>query len=195
MKRKEIEKAIDGGFRILSEVFPLKSNLYFPLIYSTLVWALEKQEEWEEKIFSWEIWPDPGFVRTKPDAFILNFFGNNKSLALNFKEEVKEKDLKTLRKSFECLYPILGLKDPFLSCLFFEELKSEDYKKIVDNFEKRLYQAKRQLKTLKARPDLILRLKNFAFNASSLGLNILSQSKVQSAVVGLVKKAMKEKDE
>jgi len=62
------------GVEILDELLPLKSWLYFPLLYSACVWAVRRVFDYRERILAWQVWLDPEFVRTKPDGFVLDFF-------------------------------------------------------------------------------------------------------------------------
>lgn len=187
MKKSPLEKIVEGGVRFLSEFFPLKTNLYFPLIYSSLVWIIRRTKEWKEKIFSWKVWPDPRFIKAKPDEFVLSFFKNNPALSKTYEDDIKEENLKSLREAFSRLYPIIGLEDPFLSALFLEELESGDFRKVVKEFDRRVTQAKEDIDAIKDKSKLLDGLKKFAGEIVSLNLDLISQAKIQKTIADLIK--------
>jgi len=84
-----------------------------------------------------QLWLEPDAIKTKPDAFILNFFENHNGLQKAYTKEIQEKDFKVLRPAFNALYPVIGLEDPFLQALFKPELDSQNYRKIAGEFKKR----------------------------------------------------------
>jgi len=74
MGKSSLEKVVEKGIGFLSKIFPLKTYLYFPLLYASFIWAIKRVKEWKEEIFSWKVWLDPDRIEMKPDEFILNFF-------------------------------------------------------------------------------------------------------------------------
>lgn len=195
MKTVTLERIIKDGIRFLSEFFPLKTHLYFPLLYASFAWAIRREKEWKEKIFSWKVWLEPGIVKEKPDEFILNFFKRHHAMNRAYQSEIKERDLEVLRKAFSSLYPILGLEDPFLSALFHQELESGNFRKIVKEFEKKVSQAKTDIEAAESEPRLIKGLKTFAEEMASLNLDLISQTEIQKMVEAAVKGKIKEKNE
>lgn len=191
MKKSALEKVIENGVHFLSEFFPRKSYLYFPLLSASVLWAVRRRKEWKEKILSWKVWLEPDLISTKPDEFILNFFINDKNLSKIYQGEIERMELEPLRKDFARLYPILGLEDPFLSSLFAQELESKDYKKIVKDFEQRVSQAKKDMGSIKDKERLLRGLKSLADEAFSLHLELLSQAKLRKIIADFVKKNIK----
>jgi len=112
-----------------------------------------------------------------------------------YEAEIKKKDLVSLRKNFFRLYPIIGLEDPFLSALFYEELKSGDFEKIVKEFEERVNQAEKDIEAFNGKLKLLEGLKSFANEMVSLNLDLFSQDKVQDIFAGLIKKSLMKNDE
>ena len=100
-----------------------------------------------------------------------------------------------MREAFTRLYPILGLRDPFLSALFHEEIESGDYRRIVSGFKEKVKQAEKDIETLESQPSLLKGLKTFADQMLSLNLDLISQDKVQTVLADLIKKQIGEKDE
>lgn len=195
MKKASLEKIIENGIRFLSELFPLKAHLYFPLLNATLVWAIKRTSEWKEKIFSWKVYLEPDFIKVKPDEFILSFFKINKALSKAYQAEIKEKNFEALREAFRCLYPILGLEDPFVSALFRKELESGDFRKIVEEFDAKVSKAKNDIEAIKSTSRLLKGLKTFAEEMLSLNVDLLSQPKIQKMIVAEVKAHFEEKNE
>jgi hypothetical protein len=195
MTDKPVEKVIKNAVKLLREIYPQSAYLYFPLLSTALVWAVRRPEEWEKSIFSWQVWPDPDYIRTKPNDFILEFFNSRPSLKEAYSEEIKHKDWKTLRAVFIRLYPILGLNDPFLMALFKEELEAEDYPKIVLEFDSRVGKAKQDIRAVEANDRLLAGLKAFGEELASLLTAILAESDVQRSLQEILEEHLKGKNE
>lgn len=195
MSTTAVEKAIDKGIKFLSEFIPLKTYLYFPLLYSSLFWIIKRPGEWKKQIFSWKVFPAPEFIKAKPDEFILNFFEENQGLYKTYEAEIKDREMETLREAADCLYPILGLEDPFLSVLFAQELEAEDFRKIVEEFNERVSQALNDIEAVEEEPRLLKALKAFADEIASLGGDLISQDKILKMFADLLKKKTKKKDD
>ena len=190
MKKSQLEKVVRSGVDFLSEFFPKESALYFPLLSATIVWALRRVRDWKEKVLSWKIWIDPGYIEAKPDEFVLEFFKNHPSLSQSFEQEIQKREMETLREAFSCLYPILGLEDPFLTALFAQELDCGDYRKIVRDFPQRVRQARENIEATEEE-HLLEGLKSIGEEAASLQLEILSQTKLRRLIAAIVKENLK----
>jgi len=195
MKDSPLEQFIKNGVSALEKALPKQKYLYFPLLYSTLFWVMRKPGEWKEKIFSWKIWANPGRIRIKPDEFILFFFDLHKDLSFQYMEELEKKDLRTLRKAFRYLYPVVGLSDPFLTALFHEELKDHDYARIVSEFPERVAKAVSEIESANSRSRLVLGLMATLDNLASLSAYLLKQSPSRMAISGLVKKYLEQNND
>ena len=108
MAEPKIEKIVEGAVRLLEEILPENTTLYFPLLSATFTWIVRKEKEWKEKILEWQIWPDPDIVKTKSNDFILNFYSSHPDLCKHFKIALEKKDYEQLRKNFSSLYPLSG---------------------------------------------------------------------------------------
>ena len=195
MAKKSFEKVVQGGIRFISLFFPQARYLYFPLLSAALVWAVESSREWKAKIFSWEVWLDPHFVKVKPDEFILSFFRDHPGLSQTFAEEIRNSDLSALRKLFYSLYPVIGLQDPFLSSLFHQEMGSEDYRAIVREYDKRVAQAVVDIESLDDSGKFLDGLESIAREMASFGADMITQTSVQSALAAIIKKETSEPKE
>jgi hypothetical protein len=187
MEKKSFEQVIEDGVRLLERYIP-QTYLYFPLLSSAIVWAIRRRKEWEEKIFAWEVWIEPESVKEKPSGFVVSFFKNHPALSWTFAKELDKNDIASLRDAFRCLYPVVGLEEPFLSALFQAEVKSEDYRKIVRDFEARVRRAKRDMDAVKGHSGLLRDLKVFAEEMVSFGKDYLLEKDVQKAVAEILKK-------
>jgi len=195
MEKKSVDNLVKRVVSVFAELFPQRTYLYFPLISATLVWALRRPEEWREQIFSWAVWPDPEFIPTKPDSFILSFFESNPDLTRTYRDELRKKQLLALREAFLRLYPILGLEDPFLVALFREELEAKKFREIVQGFESKVNQAKAGIDALKSRPKLAEALKTLSKELAALSAALLSQTDVQKALAQMVKTQIEKTDD
>lgn len=195
MRQVPLQKIVEDGIRFLSEIFPLKTYLYFPLLNASAIWAAKRLDEWREQIFSWKVWLEPDTLLTKPDEFILNFFQNTPCLGKAFQAEIQSKDMKALRRAFVCLFPVVGLEDPFLTALFHQELESGDFRKIVEEFSARASQARHDIKAAEPDPRFFKGLKAFRDEVCSLGADLILQAEIQKMVAASLKRLMRKKDE
>jgi hypothetical protein len=184
MAKKSFEKIVQEGIRFVARFFPQSQYLYFPVLSAALVW------EWREKIFSWEVWLDPSFVKVKSDDFVLNFFSLHSGLAEAFAEEIKTKDMTALRELFYSLYPIIGLEDPFLSGLFHQELASQNYRAIVQQYDIRVAQAIVDIEAVEEKGRFIAGLEAIAREMASFGADMITQASVQRALAEIIKKEL-----
>jgi hypothetical protein len=190
MAKKSLEIIVQEGIRFLARFFPQSQYLYFPLLSAALVWAIKSSREWRENIFSWEVWLDPSFVEVKPDGFILDFFTHHTGLAHAFDREIKAADMTVLRKHFYYLYPIVGLEDPFLSGLFQQELASQDYRAVVQDYDRRVAQAVVDIEALEEKGKFMDGLEAIAREMASFGTDMITQASVQRALFEVIKKEL-----
>ncbi len=191
MKETTLEKIVEKGISFLSKIFPLKSYLHFPLLSAAVFWGIRRATEWKKEILSWQVYLDPERIEVKPSEFVLNFFRKHPVLNKIYKAEMRKKekkDLETLRVAFNKLYPILGLEDPFLSALFYKELKSSDFKKIVKEFEEKVSRAEKDIEAFEGKSRLLEGLETVAEEAASLSIELMSKDEVQEVVANTIKK-------
>jgi hypothetical protein len=188
---KLVEKIIKNAIKLLRKIYPQSAYLYFPLLSTAIVWAVRRPKEWEERVFSWQVWPDPDYIQAKPDDFVLEFFTSHPRLKNEYSEEIERNDWKTLRSVFIRLYPIFGLEDPFLKALFREEIESWDFSRIVLEFDSRVERAKKDIQAIKNNPKLLAGLKAFGEEMASLLTTILAESDVQRSLQDILAEQLK----
>jgi len=195
MKETKIDELVENAVEILSEFVPAKTGLYFPIISSALIWLINRHEDWKKSIYSWQVWPDPDFLKNKPDEFVLDFFIQKDALKEYFRTQIEARDMDFLRNAFDYLYPLFGLKDPFLSALFSEEIKSKDFKKIIIEFDEKLDQAKQAVTPLKGNKAFAQSMGKAIKKIGAFCVGLLSQEEVQEIVAEIVKKKIKKQGE
>jgi len=188
MNKKGVEAVLGRGVEILDGFLPLKSWLYFPVLYSACVWAVRRVFDYRDRILAWQVWLDPEFVRTKPDEFVLHFFAGHEALSKAYSDELARGDSRTLRAAFPALYPIFGLEDAFLKALFKSEIGAADYRAIVVEFAFRTSKARDDIQPAASNPDFWKALELVGMEAASLGLHLLKDEDVQNMIIALVKK-------
>jgi hypothetical protein len=195
MAKKSFEKIVQEGIRFIARFFPHSQYLYFPLLSAALVWAIKSSQEWREKIFSWEVWLDPSFVKMKPDEFIFDFFVDHPGLSSVFTQEIAARDLPALREIFSSLYPIVGLEDPFLSGLFHQELSARDYRSIVQQYDIKVAQAIVDIEAVEDREKLLDGLETIAREMASFSSEMITQSSVQRALAEIIIKELGKRED
>jgi len=188
MTKKSFEKIVQEGVRFIARFFPQSRYLYFPLLSAALVWAIKSSMEWREKIFSWEVWLDPSFVKVKSDEFILSFFSDHADLSRAFAEEIRTEDMHALRKLFYNLYPIIGLEDPFLSGLFHQELASQNYRDIAEQYDIKIAQAIVDIEAVEEKGRFLEGLEAIAREMASFSADLITQTSVQRALAEIINK-------
>jgi len=179
MEEKKLVSFLQQTKKILSDFFPLNSVALFPLMYSSLVWALNRKAEIKTKVLELEVWLDPDILKNKADEFVLNFFESRPGLREAYAEELSKKDLKGLKAAFKFLYPVVGLEDPFLENLFSLELREGNYRRLGDDFESRLSRALSEIQAARARPEFWKRLKTICGEFLNLCWSLMTEAEVR----------------
>ena len=191
MTKRDLEKALKSGLLLLSELLPDKAYLYGPLLYSTAMWAVRRPAAWRDNILAWRIWPQPDAILIKPDEFILYFFRSHDGLAKAYREDIEKKNIAPLRLAFGCLYPVLGLKDPFLEALFQMEINKGDFDSLIRDFDSRLSRARKDIEALPRR-RLFRILGSFAEDVLDLGITLMDETKVRNTLAVMLRKTLGE---
>jgi hypothetical protein len=187
MSKADVEAALARGVDVLNRFVSLKSWVLFPVLYSACVWAVRRIFDYRERILAWQVWLDPEFVRTKPDAFVLAFFSGHEALGREYAAEIAGRDLRVLRAAFPALYSIFGLEDAFLKALFRAEIESSDYRGIVVEFAARTAKARDDIRPAAADPEFWKVLAMIGMEAASLGLHLLQDEEVLDMISALVR--------
>lgn len=194
MDKKRAEHVLDSGVKILADIMPLHTYLYFPLLYSICVWAVRRIFDLRERVFAWQVWLDPGMVETKPEAFVLNFFQGHVGIRQAYAAELEARDMTALNKAFKALYPVCGLEDAFLLALFKEELEAEDYRKIAAEFEERARRAIDDVKPASEVPEFWRGLQGFGMDMARIGIHVMSDAQVRKLILDRIRKRVKSED-
>ncbi len=194
MDKKRAEHVLDSGVKILADIMPLHTYLYFPLLYSICVWAVRRIFDLRERVFAWQVWLDPGMVETKPEAFVLNFFQGHVGIRQAYAAELEAKDMTALNIAFKALYPVCGLEDAFLLALFKEELEAEDYRKIAAEFEERARRAIEDVKPASEVPEFWKGLQGFGMDMARIGIHVMSDAQVRKLILERIRKRVKTED-
>ncbi len=194
MDKKRAEHVLDNGVKILADILPLKTYLYFPLLYSICVWAVRRIFDLRERVFAWQVWLDPGMIETKPEAFVLNFFQGHIGIREAYAAELAAKDMTALNTAFKALYPVCGLEDAFLLALFKEELEADDYRKIAAEFEERARRAIDDVKPASEVPEFWKGLQGFGMDMARIGIHVMSDAQVRKLILERIRKRVKTED-
>ena len=194
MDKKRAEHVLDNGVKVLAEFLPMKTYLYFPVLYSICVWAVRRIFDLKERVLAWQVWLEPGMVESKPDAFILNFFERTEGVREAFAEEVGGKDVAALRKAFAGLYPVCGLEDAFLLALFQEDLEAGEFRKIADEFGERAARAIEDIKPAGSGQEFWRGMQSVGMEMARLGIHVMSDAQVRKIILDRIRKKVK-KDE
>lgn len=194
-KKRAFEDIVQDGIQFIAQFLPKATYLYYPLLSAAVVWVIKRHKEWREKILSWNVWASPSAVRVKSDEYVLNFFKKNPDLRAAFREEIKTENIASLRKSFLSLYPIVGLEDPFLCALFYQEMEEGNYRKIEEEFKERVSKAVQDIEALDEKSKLLEGLESIAKELASLSSDMITQKSVQKVLAEIIKQEMAKKND
>jgi hypothetical protein len=194
MDKKRAEHVLDSGVKILADIMPLKTYLYFPLLYSICVWAVRRIFDLRERVFAWQVWLDPGVIETKPETFVLNFFQGHLGIREAYSAELAAKDMAALNTAFKALYPVCGLEDAFLLALFKEEIEADDYRKIAAEFEARARLAIEDVKPASEVPEFWRGLQGVGMDMARIGIHVMSDAQVRKLILDRIRKRIKTED-
>jgi hypothetical protein len=192
MEEKKLISFLQETVKILGDFFPVNSLALFPLIYSSLIWALSRQTQIKTKVFELKVWLEPEMLENKPDDFVVSFFESKPELKEVYSEELSRKDLKALKNAFKVLYPLVGLEDPFLEKLFSEELSLGQYRQIVDDFENRLSKALSEIKAAQAKTKFWAELEKISGEFLNLGWSLMTEVEVRKQLRQILERVGKE---
>jgi len=190
---ERFEQVLKNAIKVLEDILPKKTYLYFPLLFSMLFWLAKRKKDWKNRVTAWTVWADPGRIRIKPDAFVLFFFDFHEKLAAEFHRELETKNMRTLRKAFVALYPLIGLSDPFLCGLFHEELIQDNFRKIIQVSKTRIQQAKEDLAPAKSENRILDALGRTALEAESFLEELLNYTESRDVLAEMIKGILEER--
>ena len=118
----------------------------------------------------------------------------NVSSQHTFAEEIDARNMPALRKFFYSLYPIIGLEDPFLSGLFHQELSSQNYRGIAQEYDVKVAQAIDDIEAVEEKGRFMEGLEAIAREMASFCTDMITQTSVQSALAEIINRELN-KDE
>jgi len=195
MDEQSFDRLVNNTLKILKELLPTQEYLYLPLLSRALVWALNRYAHRREELMATPVWPLPQSIKVKSDEFVIDFFRSHPQLKHEFAAELEKRDMPSLRLAFDCLYPVVGLEDPFLTGLFASQLEKGEYRSIVSNFPQKLAQAKRDLEQVSVPGRLNQALEDFEEDIRELVVDLSSESEVRQSLIKLLKQALKKSQE
>jgi hypothetical protein len=190
MAIRSLDKAVSNALKILKEVLPEQDYLYLPLLCRALVWGIRRYLHHQEELMAAPVWPLPARIKVKSDEFVVDFFRTHPGLRQEFAAELANKDLGKLRQVFDCLYPLLGLNDPFLTALFAPELERSEYRLIVNSFQEKLKRARRDLAAVSSREKLKIALTTFQKDVVEMVVDLSSEAEVRQSLIKLLQKSL-----
>ncbi|MGC8745124.1 MAG: hypothetical protein ACP5SQ_00665 [Candidatus Saccharicenans sp.] len=182
MEENKLVVFLQQSVKILQYFLPLDSLSFFPILYASLIWAFDRQFNFQAKVLELEVWLEPDILKSKSNEFILAFFNSNERLKAAYAKELAENNMMSLRLDFEVLYPVIGLQDPFLEKLFSRELEQGNYRGLVNDFDFRLNQALSEIMVAGSQPQFWNELGKIGQEFLSLGWDLLNKADVRAEI-------------
>lgn len=182
MDVRKFQSAVDELLSVIGRLVNLKAFPYLPIIYSSLFYFIRKRSAYRQAVRAMPAGPRSRRVANKPKKFVDDFLQREAPFALN------EPDPRRRRKIFGRLYPVLGLRDPFLISLFRERLDRHDLQTIVDEFDKRLRTALDQIPAPRSSPDFWQALDTFVETAAGLTIDLAREREIQDLIIARAKR-------
>ncbi len=181
MDTKQFRSLVDELLAVIGKIVDVKAFPFLPVIYSSLFYFVEKGAAYRKAVLERPVGPATRRVTSKPQAFVDDFLKGNAAFALS------EQDPSRRRWIFARLYPMIGLRDPFVSALFRVELDSGDLRKIVDDYDSRVAAAMAAIPFPRNEPRFWEALDSFVQTASGLTIDLARESKVQDLILARIR--------
>ncbi|MCP5046140.1 MAG: hypothetical protein GY940_03145 [bacterium] len=164
----------------MTDFVPATSSDFHPVCFATARFLLSEPYRWETLMIDWPKLPQ---VEKPAESQLLDFFKSTKGMPLSFRKELKEKNLDTLYKAYNLLYPICVTKDEFLTSVFRDDISARRYKKIFKQSEKKLDRVTGTINVMKKDKSFIQLMQQFTKDLSGFSLTLINNNKLLDQVV------------
>ena len=182
MDIKKFQSAVDELLGVVGRLVNLQAFPYLAIIYSSLFYFIKKGSAYRQAVRAMPAGPRSRRVSNKPMKFVDDFLQREAPFAL------KEPNPRLRRKIFARLYPVLGLRDPFLVSLFRDRLDHHDLQTLVDEFDTRLRAALDQIPAPRSSPNFWASLDSFVESAAGLTIDLAREREIQDLIIARAKR-------
>lgn len=182
MEIKKFQSAVDELLAALGKVVNVKAFPYLPVIYSSLLYFLNKGSAYRKAVRAIPVGPRSRPVRNKSKQFIEAFLTAHAPFA------AQNGDERERRRVFVRLYPVVGLRDPFLAALFRDELDRGDTETIADEYDDRVRSALEQIPPARGEPRFWEAMDSFVETASGLVTDLARERQIQDLIIARVRR-------
>lgn len=185
MDAKKFQKVLDEVLDALALVVNVRSFPFFPVLYASLFHFVRKGAAYRKAVRELPAGPRSRIVTNKSQRFIDDFLRRN---AAQF---ASEPDPKSRKRAFVRLYPLLGLRDPFLSTLFRDELAAGDHERIVAELDERVRAAVDAIPAPASSPTFWKAMDAFVQTSAGLAIELVRERDVQELILDRVKRFLR----
>ncbi len=187
MDSRKFQGLVDEVLGVLGKIVNLKAFPFLPVIYSSLFYFVKRGEVYRNAVRAIPAGPRSRVVANKSKRFVDDF------LAQQAPSNLEVSDERARRRAFSRLYPVLGLRDPFLLALFRDEIDAGDLQTVVDEFDTRVREAIAEIPAPRSDPAFWRALDAFVRASAGLAINLAREREIQDLIIKRVKQYLKER--
>ncbi|MEW6363975.1 MAG: hypothetical protein AB1714_04985 [Acidobacteriota bacterium] len=187
MDSRKFQALVDEVLGVLGKIVNLKAFPFLPVIYSSIFYFVKRGEAYRNAVRAIPVGPRSRIVINKSKRFVDDF------LAQHAPSVLAGSDARGRRRAFSSLYPVLGLRDPFLLALFRDEVDSGDLQIVVDSFDTRVHEALAEIPAPRSDPAFWRALDAFVRASAGLALNLAREREIQDLIIKRVNQYLKER--
>lgn len=166
---------LDDHLKSMSDFIPMKDKNFHAICFATGRFLLSEPYRWESLMGKWFEAPK---VAEPGKEELLEFFKNTKGLPLSFRKELETEDWDTLYKGYEILYPILVLKNEFLSSIFREDIRFRRFKKVFRQHKRKIKKVKEFVDKVKGNKEFLELMRKFTKDLEGYSLTLINNKKL-----------------
>lgn len=166
---------LDDHLKSMSDFIPMKDKNFHAICFATGRFLLSEPYRWESLIGKWF---NPPEVAKPGEGELLDFFKNTVGLPLSFRKELQTGDLDTLYRAYEILFPILILKDEFLSSIFREDIRARRFKKVFRQYSRKIKKVKEFVDGVKDNEEFLELMRKFTKDLEGFSLTLINNKKL-----------------
>lgn len=166
---------LDDHLKSMSDFVPMKDKNFHAICFATGRFLLSEPYRWETLIEEWFEAPE---VAKPGKEEMLEFYKNTKGLPLSFRKELETGDLDTLYKAYEILFPIIVLKNEFLSSIFREDIRARRFKLVFRQHKRRIKKVKEFVDGVKNNKEFLELMRKFTKDLEGFSLTLINNKKL-----------------
>jgi hypothetical protein len=166
---------LDDHLKCMSDFISVKDKNFHAICFATGRFLLSEPYRWETLMEKW--FESPEVVKPEKEE-MLAFFKNTKGLPFSFRKELETGDMDTLYMAYDILFPILVLKNEFLSSIFREDIRAWRFKKVFRQHKRKIKKVKEFIDGVKNNNEFLDLMRKFTRDLEGYSLTLINNKKL-----------------